>query len=238
MEYLADIRVFVIDQDQLYRAGFRLAVECDASTTVVGEAATVVEALRAIQQAPEKLDVVVVSVLNPAGCTAEIRSIAVEETVGGESRKRRVLVVSPSGDDGAVVAAMSAGAQGYVTRGLAGDELIYALHTVAAGGAVFGSSVADRLSTYFTTLHDFVGKVIFPSLSDRERQVLELISRGYDNRHIARQLVLSEKTVRNHATRLFRKLNVSNRMAAALLARSVGFGDFAAGIELKIARGR
>ncbi len=193
------------------------------------------EGLSAIRRAPEDLDVVVVSVSNPADSTAEIQSITTEETNGGESRKTPVIVVSPAVDDGAVVAAMSAGAQGYMTRGVARDELLHAVHTVAAGGAVFGSAVSDRLRTYFVTLHDFVGKAVFPSLSDRERQILEFISRGCDNRHIARQLVLSEKTVRNHVTRLFRKLNVSNRMAAALLARNAGFG---AEGELQAARGR
>lgn len=194
----------------------------------MGEAATVAEGLTAIQRAPDDLDVVVMSVSDPADFAAEIQSITTGEEAENDSRKRRVLVVSPTAADDAVVAAMSAGAQGYMTRGVPRDELLHALHTVAAGGAVFGSAIADRLHTYFTTLHDSIGTVVFPSLSDRERQILEFISRGCDNRYIARQLVLSEKTVRNHATRLFRKLNVSNRIAAAQLARSAGFGDIAA----------
>ena len=105
-----------------------------------------------------------------------------------------------SADDAAVVAAMRSGARGYFVKGGGRADLLQAVRTVAAGGAVFGPGVADRLGAWLSGLAAQPGRELFPELSEREREVLELVARGYDNRRIAKVLFLSDKTVRNHVS--------------------------------------
>jgi DNA-binding NarL/FixJ family response regulator len=130
-----------------------------------------------------------------------------------------------STDDDAVVAAMRAGARGYVVKGAGRADLIDAVRTVAGGGAVFSPTVADRLGGFFSGLAAQPGRELFPQLSDREREVLDLMARGYDNRRIAQQLFLSDKTVRNHVSAVLGKLEVPDRADAILRARRAGLGE-------------
>ena len=95
---------------------------------------------------------------------------------------------------------------------------------MASGGAVFSPVVADRLAGYFTGLAAVPGREAFPQLTDREREVLELLARGLDNRGIARELCLSDKTVRNHVSNTLAKLDVASRSEAVLRARNAGLG--------------
>jgi DNA-binding NarL/FixJ family response regulator len=136
----------------------------------------------------------------------------------------RVLAMTMSDDDAAVVAAMRAGARGYVIKGVGRDDLLHAVRTVAAGGAVFSPAVADRLGGLFAGLAAVPGRIAFPTLTSREREVLELVARGYDNRRIARELFLSDKTVRNHVSNVLAKLEVADRSEAVLQARNAGLG--------------
>ncbi|MGN6612795.1 MAG: LuxR C-terminal-related transcriptional regulator, partial [Angustibacter sp.] len=137
----------------------------------------------------------------------------------------RVLVMTMSDDDDAVVAAMRAGARGYVIKGAGRRDLVQAVTTVAGGGAVFSPSVADRLGAFFTGLAAQPGRELFPQLSDREREVLDLVARGWDNRRIAKELFLSDKTVRNHVSAVFAKLDVADRAEAIARARRAGLGS-------------
>jgi DNA-binding NarL/FixJ family response regulator len=102
--------------------------------------------------------------------------------------------------------------------------VLQAVRTVAGGGAVFSPAVADRLGGFFGSLGSVAGRAAFPELTEREREVLDLVARGHDNRRIARELVLSEKTVRNHVSNVMTKLDVSDRAAAAVRARNAGLG--------------
>jgi DNA-binding NarL/FixJ family response regulator len=129
-----------------------------------------------------------------------------------------------SDDDGSLLAALQAGARGYMVKGAGADEILHAVRTVAAGGAVFGASVAARLAELLSAGPRQEAERLFPSLTSREVEVLGLIARGYDNRRIARELVLSEKTVRNHVTHVFDKLQVTSRAEAVARARDVGLG--------------
>jgi DNA-binding NarL/FixJ family response regulator len=149
-----------------------------------------------------------------------IRSI----TAGHVSHRPRVLVVSMYEEDDEVVAALRAGAHGYVAKEASREELLRAVRTVAEGGAVFSPAIAERLGTYFSAVHELPGRVAFPQLTNREREILDLLARGHNNRRIARQLVLSEKTVRNHISHIFAKLQVRNRADAVMRARDAGLG--------------
>ena len=142
-----------------------------------------------------------------------------------ECPQTRILVITMSVDDDAVVAAMRAGARGYVVKGAGRADLLHAVHTVSAGGAVFSPTVAERLGSFFSGLAAQPGREMFPQLSEREREVLDLVARGRDNRAIARDLFLSEKTVRNHVSTILTKLDAENRADAIARARRAGLGQ-------------
>jgi DNA-binding NarL/FixJ family response regulator len=140
-----------------------------------------------------------------------------------ESPHIGVLVLTMIEDDDAVFAAMRAGARGYLVKGSSQSEILHAVRAVAEGEAVFGPAIARRLIEYFSTASGGPPQA-FPELTHRERQVLELIARGEGNAAIARQLVLSQKTVRNHASNIFTKLQVVDRALAIVKAREAGVG--------------
>jgi DNA-binding NarL/FixJ family response regulator len=133
-----------------------------------------------------------------------------------------VLVLTLHEDDASVLAAMQAGARGYVVKGTRRDELLRAVRTVADGGAVFGPAVARRMIDYFRAAA--TSTTPFAELTDREHQILELVACGRSNAQIAEQLVLSRGTVRNHVSNVFAKLRVEDRAQAIVKAREAGIG--------------
>ncbi|MFD5628447.1 LuxR C-terminal-related transcriptional regulator [Streptomyces sp. NPDC127072] len=223
MEPAVRSRVFVVDGHPLFRAGVRLAMEGARDLEVVGEAASGEEAIVALRDGHVVADVVLMDLLLP-GCSGieATRAIAADAPAGPGAP--RVLFVSGSVEDDAVVAALRAGARGYMVKGAPGEELVRGVRTVAQGGAVFSAVVADRLGGYFSAVHDLPVRAAFPDLTEREREVLDLVARGLTNRRIARELVLSEKTVRNHVSHVFAKLRVADRVEAAMRARDAGLG--------------
>jgi DNA-binding NarL/FixJ family response regulator len=130
-----------------------------------------------------------------------------------------VLVVTMVDDDDTVVAALRAGARGYVLKGAPGEEIVAAVRTVAAGGAVFGAGVAGQVLALSGTERK-AAATEDDDLTERERQVLELVAEGMSNAQIARRLDLSLKTVQNYVSRILDKLQVSDRTQAALRARA------------------
>jgi DNA-binding NarL/FixJ family response regulator len=136
----------------------------------------------------------------------------------------RVLVLTMFEDDESVFAAMRAGASGYLVKGAQQDEIIRAVRSVAAGQAIFGPSVARRIVDYFAGAARATPVVPFPDLTAREREVLDLIAAGRPNSVIARDLVISGKTVSNHISAIFAKLQVADRAEAISRARQAGLG--------------
>jgi len=135
----------------------------------------------------------------------------------------RVLVVSMHEDDDAVVAAVRAGARGYLVKSAAPDTVERAVRAVAAGEMILSSEVAQRAMSYVLGGRTAV-RVPFPQLTDREREVLDLVAAGLDNTAISRRLGLSPKTVRNHVANVLTKLAVRDRSAAIVRARDEGLG--------------
>ncbi|WP_407562100.1 response regulator [Streptomyces sp. 184] len=220
---MSAVRVFVVDDHPVFRDGVRVALENVPDLEIAGESGAGEDALTALASPDVRADVVLMDLHLP-GCSG------VEATRQLNSPCRsgevpRVLVMSASVEDDAVVAALRAGAYGYLDKGASRAELLGAVRCVAAGGAVFSPAVAERLSRYFSALHTVPAGRAFPQLTQREREVLDLIARSYNNRRIARELVLSEKTVRNHISNIFTKLGVQDRIAAMLRAREAGLGD-------------
>ena len=211
------VRLLVVDDHPLFRDGVVAALLTAPDVEVVGEAGDVASATAAAAEL--RPDVVLMDLQLPdgSGTDATRAVLATDPAV-------RVLVMTMSDDDEAVVAAMRAGARGYVIKGTGRDDVLHAVRTVAAGGAVFSPAVADRLGGLFASRAAVPGQVAFPSLTAREQEVLDLVARGYDNRRIARELFLSDKTVRNHVSNVLTKLEVTDRAEAARRARNAGLG--------------
>ena len=188
---------------------------------MVGEAADVASAVDAAERL--RPDVVLMDLHLPDGWALDATRAVLAAAPG-----TRVLVMTMSSDDDAVVAAMRAGARGYVVKGVSRDELLAAVRSAAAGAAVFSAGVADRLGAFFAGLGALPGREVFPQLTEREREVLDLLARGYDDRRIARELFLSDKTVRNHLSSVFTELDVPDRTTAAVRSRNAGLGSCSA----------
>ena len=212
------IRVLLVDDHPLFLDGVTAALAGDPDLAVVGTAGDGASALA--QAAALEPDVVLMDLNLPDGSGVD----ATRELLASRPTLR-VLVMTMSNDDDAVVAAMRAGARGYVVKGAGRDDLLHAVRTVAAGGAVFSPGVADRLGAFFSGLAAQPGREVFPQLTEREREVLELLARGYDNRRIARELFLSDKTVRNHVSNVLARLDAPDRAEAILRARRAGMGQ-------------
>ncbi len=183
---------------------------------VVGEATTGEEAVaEAAQRLP---DVILMDVNMPGlnGIEATRRILAATPQMG-------ILMLTMFDDDESVFAAMRAGARGYLLKGAEGEETIRAITTVSKGEAIFSPAIAHRLMGYFARLRQSPLRAhLFPELTEREREVLTLIAQGYTNPAIAERLVLSPKTVRNHVSTIFSKLQVAGRAEAIIRARDAG----------------
>ena len=144
-----------------------------------------------------------------------------------EKSRPQIVVVSQNEYDDVIVSALRLGVNGYLARIASPEELLQSLPIVARGGAAFSPTIAARFSKYFATMQRLPEPPEFSRLTAREGEILKLLADGLNNRQIARRLFLAEKTVRNYVSRIFTKLEVHDRAAAALRARDAGFGDHA-----------
>ena len=213
--------VLVADDHPTFRRGLGALFGSLDGFSVVGEAA---DGATAVALAAELKPDVVVMDLNMPG----VNGVEATRRILADNADVAVLVLTMLDEDESVFAAMRAGARGYVVKGADTDDVLRAVESVARGDAVFGPAVATRVLSYLTRPLSARDPVLFPELSDREREVLELIARGRSNSDIARELVVSPKTVRNHVSSVFSKLQVSDRSEAIVRARRAGLGDGAA----------
>jgi DNA-binding NarL/FixJ family response regulator len=212
------IRVLLVDDHAHFRAGLRALLATTTEVEVCGEAASGEEAVVAV--GAQQPDVVLLDLTMPG-----MGGIAATERIVQASPHARVLVLSMADDDESVFAALRAGARGYVLKGARRAEIIRAVRVVADGEAIFGPTIAARLMGFFAGLDRTAGAApAFPELTDREREILGLISQHLTNPQIAERLGLSQKTVRNHVSSIFTKLRVADRAQAIMLARESGMG--------------
>ncbi|MGH2592675.1 MAG: LuxR C-terminal-related transcriptional regulator [Anaerolineae bacterium] len=154
-----------------------------------------------------------------------VGGIAATRTILHTSPSLRILVVTLFEDDESVFTALRAGARGYVLKDADEDEMVRAIQAVGRGEAIFSPAIATRLMDFFAAPHPAVPKEVFPTLTEREREVLGLIAQGHANAVIARQLSLSPKTVHNYVSNIFSKLQVADRAQAIIRAREAGLGE-------------
>jgi DNA-binding NarL/FixJ family response regulator len=210
------IRVAIVDDHPVFRLGMVGLLGSLEGIDVVAQASSAAEAERRVG---DSVDVVLMDL--HLGDDSGI------ETTRALVRARpelAVLVITMDEDDESVVAAMRAGARGYLLKSASPAEVERGIRAVANGEAILGPRVAERAMATLTAGRTAV-RVPFPELSDREREVLDLVARGYDNATIARRMVLSPKTVRNHVSNVLTKLAVPDRAAAIIRARDEGLGQ-------------
>jgi DNA-binding NarL/FixJ family response regulator len=210
-------RVVIADDHPMYRYGLAAVLTGQPGIELAGEAASGTELVRVVRAA--RPDVVVTDLAMPGLTGAQAAA-----TLLAEQPQIAVLVLTMHQDDESLFDAMRAGARGYLLKGSDRAELIAAIQAVARGEAVYGPGVAQRIIDFFAGRRDEYVRPAFPDLTDRERDVLDLLARGAANREIAARLGIAEKTVRNHLSSVFLKLQVNDRTAAALRARDGGLG--------------
>jgi DNA-binding NarL/FixJ family response regulator len=196
------ITVVLVDDHAMFRTGVR--AELGSSVAVVGEAADAQEAVRVVLE--KKPDVVLLDVHLPGGGGAEVlRQVHPKE----QDVKFLALSVSDAAED--VIGTIRAGARGYVTKSITGDELVAAIKRVADGDAVFSPRLAGFVLDAFAGSEPPSVDDDLDRLTTREREVLRLIARGHAYKEIAKELFISVKTVETHVSAVLRKLQLSNR---------------------------
>ncbi|MGD8794920.1 MAG: response regulator transcription factor [Anaerolineae bacterium] len=211
------IRVLIADDHQLFRDGLKALLQSAPDTEVVGEAATGKEAVGLAAECQP--DVILMDLQMPG-----LDGIEATRRIIQASPQIKVLMVTMFEDDQSVFAAMRAGARGYVLKGAKHDEMLRAIRAAGSGEAIFSPSIASRMMNFFAASRSVIPQEAFADLTDREREILDLIARGKTNDEIAQALTISIKTVRNHVSNIYNKLQVADRAQAAIKARKAGLG--------------
>ncbi|MBB3043595.1 response regulator transcription factor [Nocardioides soli] len=214
------IRVAVVDDHPVFRLGMAGLLGSLDGIEVVAQAE---DAARALERIDATVDVVLMDLH-----LGDDSGIETTRDLVRALPDLAVLVITMDEDDESVVAAMRAGARGYLLKSASPAEVERGIRAVANGEAILGPQVAARAMATLTSGRTAV-RVPFPELSDREREVLDLLARGYDNATIARRMVLSPKTVRNHVSNVLTKLGVPDRAQAMIKARDEGLGGDGSG---------
>jgi DNA-binding NarL/FixJ family response regulator len=216
------IRLLIVDDHTLFREGLRALFSAIEDIELVGEATTGQEAIDLVEECQPDVILMDIDMPGMSGVKATRSILRKIPSIG-------IVMVTMLEDDASVFSAMRAGARGYVLKGAQPVELLQTIRAVAHGQALFGAAIAARMMLFFneqevrfktTLLED-----AFPELTKRELEVLELIAQGDKNNAIAEKLVISEKTVRNHITNIFSKLQVADRAEAIIKARDAGLAD-------------
>ncbi len=213
------IRVLLVDDENLVRAGFRLILEGEHDVQVVAEAANGVEAV----EATKKLDPNVVlmdiqmPVMNGLEATRQIAAL-------GRSESSRVIILTTFELDEYVYEALRAGASGFLLKRAPAADLVAGIRVVAAGDALLAPSVTRRLIGQFASQYSPAGSGAsrLEALTGREREVLGLLAQGLSNAEIADDLVLTQGTVKTHVKHIFEKLELRDRTQAVILAYDIG----------------
>jgi DNA-binding NarL/FixJ family response regulator len=209
------IRVLIADDHPLFRDGLIALLNEGPGTELAGAAASGAEAVGLARETQP--DVVVMDLHMPGMNGIE----AIRRIVAG-SPHITVLVLSMFDDDDSIFSALRAGARGYLLKGADREQIRRGIHAAAHGEVIFGAHLATRMLACFTAAA--APRPPFPQLTEREREVLELVAQGRANTAIAARLSLSQKTIRNHVSNILAKLQVADRAQAIVQARDAGLG--------------
>lgn len=214
---MESIRVLIADDHTLFRDGLRALLASIPDIEVVGEASSGKEVLKlAVDHQP---DVILMDIQMP-----DINGIEATRQILRTSPHIGIVVLTMFQDDDTVFAVMRAGARGYVLKGADQGVLLRAVRAVNNGESLFSPEIAARLMQFFAGLEPASRPELFPELTEREREILSFIAGGQTNADIAKKLIISMKTVRNHVSNIFSKLQVADRAQAAIRAREAGLG--------------
>jgi DNA-binding NarL/FixJ family response regulator len=208
-------RILISDDHAPFREGLRLLLLSTQDMEVVGEAETGGQAIALAESLQP--DVILMDLQMP-----EVNGIEATRRILYTSPHISILVISMFEDDDSIFAALRAGARGYLLKGAPKAEILRAIRGVVSGEAIFGPVIAKRLMQFFAAAQPAVPAKLFPELTDREREVLALIAQHVKNPEIAERLSLSQKTVRNHISNIFSKMQVTDRAQAIIKAREAG----------------
>jgi DNA-binding NarL/FixJ family response regulator len=211
-------RILVVDDHKLFRDGLIALLGDAPDTEVIGDAATGAQALQQLETLNP--DVVLMDIMMP-----DMNGIEATRKIRDERPETQVVMLTMLEDDDSLFAAMCAGAHGYILKGSDKADVLRTVRAVAQGEALFGPAIAERLTTFFQHAEGKGMSVSpFSELTDREREVLDLMAEGVDNATIADRLYISNKTVSNHISNIFTKLDLSGRAQAIVAAREAGLG--------------
>ncbi|HET7037301.1 MAG TPA: response regulator transcription factor [Thermomicrobiaceae bacterium] len=205
------------DDHPLFRDGLRALLKAVPGAELVGETATGEETVALATEL--RPDVILMDIKMP-----RLSGVEATRRIAQANPQVRILVVTMFEDDRTIFAAMQAGARGYLLKGASRAEMLRAIEAVASGEAIVSPGIAVRLAEYCASFHPTSPSPVSPELSERERAILHLIAQERGNAEIAARLALSAKTVRNHISNIFSKLQPANRAEAALRAREAGLG--------------
>jgi DNA-binding NarL/FixJ family response regulator len=221
------IRLVTADDHMLFRDGLRALFALQPDLELVGEAATGEQAVALAERLQP--DVVLMDIHMPGGSGGpSMNGIEATRRIVGTSPHIGVIMLTMFEDDGSVFAALRGGARGYILKGATHGEMLNAIRAVAAGGAIFSPAIALRLMEYFAHAQP-VSRPLFLELTEREREILNLIAQGHSNPDIVGRLALSPKTVRNYVSNILDKLQVADRAEAIVRAREAGYGGLPPG---------
>lgn len=202
------IRVLLVDDHEVIRVGLRTVLGQTQGVTVVGEAGTMADAIQQAQRL--KPDVILMDVRLPDGS-----GIDACRAILGALPGTRVIFLTSYADDDSVLAAVLAGAHGYVLKEIDSPALLEAIRSVAKGQSILDSSVTERALRWLRGLHDLPATSGTDQLSSQEERVVALVAEGKTNKEIAVALGLSDKTVKNYLANVFQKLRITRRAQAA-----------------------
>jgi DNA-binding NarL/FixJ family response regulator len=212
------IRVLVADDQSMVRAGFRMLLADEDDIEVVAEASNGLEAVEKAGRFHPTVILMDIRMPELDGLEATRRILAAESTA-------RILILTTFDLDEYIYQALRAGASGFVLKDDPPEQLIAAIHTVAAGDALLSPSITKRVIAQFTHLPRPTPPPELDDLTTREQEILRLMARGLSNAEIGQQLYISETTVKTHVTHVLQKLNLRDRVQAVVLAYQSGIAD-------------
>ncbi|MGN6378794.1 MAG: response regulator [Gaiellales bacterium] len=212
------IRVLVADDQSMVRAGFRMLLSDEQDIEVVAEASDGLEAVEKAARFHPTVVLMDIRMPNLDGLEATRRILATDSSV-------RVLILTTFDLDDYIYEALRAGASGFVLKDDPPEQLIAAIHTVAAGDALLSPSVTRRVVAQFTRIPRPSPPAEFDELTSREREILQLVAQGLSNAEIGRQVYITETTVKTHVTHILQKLHLRDRVQAVVLAYQTGLAE-------------